>query len=40
MFRARRGSQPTIPKTAIQFCDQLPTTNFAIHLKAIVVLIR
>ena len=38
MFRARRASQPTIPKTAIQFRDQLPTTNFAFHLKAIVVL--
>ena len=25
-------------KTAIQFCDQLPATNFAIHLKGIVLL--
>ena len=38
MFRARRAIQPTIPQTSIEFCDQLPTTNFAIHLKAIVIL--
>ena len=38
MFRARRTSQPKIPLTAIQFRDQLPTTNFSIHLKASIIL--
>ena len=38
MFRAKRASQPKIPQIAIQFFDQLPTTNFAIHLKASVIL--
>ena len=38
MFRARRISQPKIPLTAIQFCDQFPTTNFSIHLKASIIL--
>ena len=37
MFRARRASQPTIPHTAMEFYNQLPTKNFAIHLKASVI---
>ena len=38
MFRARRTSQPIIPKSAIEFCDLLPTTNFALNLKATITL--
>ena len=38
MFRARRSSQPTIPKSAIAFCEQLPTTNFAMNFRATITL--
>ena len=38
MFRARRASQPIIPISAIEFCDLLPTTNFALNLKATITL--
>ena len=38
MFIARRASQPIIPKSAIEFCDLLPTTNFVLNLKATITL--
>ena len=38
MFRARRSSQPTTPKSAIAFCEQLPTTNFAMNFRATIIL--
>ena len=32
MFRASKLLQPNIPKSAQEFCVQLPTTNFAANL--------
>ena len=33
MFRARKSLQPKIPQSAIEFCKQLPSTNFALQLR-------
>ena len=38
MFRARRTSQPIIPKSAMEFCEKLPSTNFALNFKAAIIL--
>ena len=38
MFRSRRTSQPIIPESAIEFCEQLPSTNVAINFKATVII--
>ena len=38
MFRARKLLQPNIPKSAQEFCVQLPTANFAANLKATIIL--
>ena len=38
MFRARRTSQPKIPKSAVEFCEQIPSTNFALNFKAAIIL--
>ena len=38
MFIARRTSQPIIPKSAMEFCEQLPSTNFALNFKAAIIL--
>ena len=38
MFRSRRLLQPRIPRTALEFCEILPTfTEFAVNLKATVI---
>ena len=37
MFRARKLLQPKIPGSASEFCQVLPTTNFAVNLKATVI---
>ena len=38
MFRARGTSQPIIPKSAMEFCEQLPSTNLALNFKAAIIL--
>ena len=38
MFRARKLLQPKIPASASEFCQQLPETSFALHLKATITL--
>ena len=38
MYRARCDSQPRLPKSAVEFCEMLPTTNFAANLKATIKL--
>ena len=38
MFRARRLLQPKIHASASEFCQQLPETSFALHLKATITL--
>ena len=38
MFRARRTSQPIILKSAMEFCEQLPSTNFAVNFKTAIIL--
>ena len=34
MFRSRKILQPMIPQSAAEFCEVLPTTTFAVNLKA------
>ena len=34
MFQARKILQPMIPQSAAEFCEVLPTTTFAVNLKA------
>ena len=38
MYRARCASQPKIPMSVSEFCEMLPTTSFAINLKATIKL--
>ena len=38
MYRARCASQPKIPMSVSEFCEMIPTTSFAINLKATIKL--
>ena len=38
MFLAGKLLQPKIPASASEFCQQLPETSFALHLKATITL--
>ena len=38
MYKTRYASQPKVPISVIEFCEMLPTTNFAVNLKATIKL--